>query len=232
VSQFELNHFRRVIERMRTSQFVGRVIPTLETELFRLLADASTVLDIGCGPKSPLSSMEHFDLKVGVEPFHNYAELARQRRTHHSIIEATIQELDFEPKSFDAVVLIDVIEHLSESDAFHLLKQSENWAKTLVVVSSPNGFIPQRALDGNQLQEHLSGWPLEVMRKMGYKSRGMAGPKWLRQEVQSETMGNDIFASIRFRPRMLWFALATIIQPISYRFPRFAFSLLSYKKFD
>ena len=62
-----------------------------------------------------------------------------------------------------------------------------------------------------------------------YGKRGLAGPKWLRQEVEAETMGDDLMTSIRFRPRFFWFVIATLLQPIVYRIPKFAFSLMSVK---
>jgi len=107
------------------------------------------------------------------------------------------------------------------------LRLAEKWASKKVIINSPNGFIPQKSLDGNPLQEHKSGWSFDRMKELGYNSRGLAGPKWMRQEVASDTMGDDLLTSIRFRPKIVWFIIATLLQPIVYRFPRFAFSLMS-----
>jgi SAM-dependent methyltransferase len=218
-----------LIDLLRKSSVVGKLIPTLDTELDHNLRDCSTVLDLGCGPNSPVGALKYLTTRVGVEPFGPYVELARSRGTHDQFHQKLITELDFEPASFDAVIMIDVIEHMTEEDGLNALQLAEKWARKKVIINSPNGFIAQKSLDGNPLQEHKSGWSYSRMKELGYHSRGLAGPKWLRQEVEAETMGNDLMTSIRFRPRFFWFVIATLLQPIVYRIPQFAFSLMSVK---
>ncbi len=218
-----------LIDLLRKSSVVGKLIPTLDTELDHNLRDCSTVLDLGCGPNSPVGALKYLTTRVGVEPFGPYVELARSRGTHDQFHQKLITELDFEPASFDAVIMIDVIEHMTEEDGLNALQLAEKWARKKVIINSPNGFIAQKSLDGNPLQEHKSGWSYSRMKELGYHSRGLAGPKWLRQEVEAETMGDDLMTSIRFRPRFFWFVIATLLQPIVYRIPQFAFSLMSVK---
>jgi len=217
------------VDLLRKSSAIGRLIPTLDTELGRNLRSCRTVLDLGCGPKSPLGALNHLEKRVGVEPFGPYLELAKASSTHDEFYQKLITDLDFEPESFDAVIMIDVIEHMTEEDGLVAMKLAENWARKKVIINSPNGFIAQKSLDGNPLQEHKSGWTYSRMKELGYHSRGLSGPKWLRQEVEAETMGDDLMTSIRFRPRFFWFVIATLLQPIVYRIPQFAFSLMSVK---
>jgi len=216
-----------IINFLRKSQTVGKIIPTLDTELDRNLRDCSTVLDLGCGPNSPLGALTHLSKRVGVEPFGPYLQSARNLGTHDEFHQKLITELDFEVRSFDAVIMIDVIEHMTEEDGLTALRLAEKWARKKVIINSPNGYIPQKSLDGNPLQEHKSGWSYSRMKDLGFVSRGLAGPKWLRHEVEAETMGDDLLTSIRFRPKIVWFIIATLLQPLVYRFPRFAFSLMS-----
>ena len=216
-----------LIDLLRKSSIIGKLIPTLDTELDRNLRDCSTVLDLGCGPNSPVGALKYLTTRVGVEPFGPYLELAKSRSTHDQFHQKLITELDFEPRSFDAVIMIDVIEHMTEEDGLNALRLAEKWARKKVIINSPNGYIPQKSLDGNPLQEHKSGWSYSRMKDLGFVSRGLAGPKWLRHEVEAETMGDDLLTSIRFRPKIVWFIIATLLQPLVYRFPRFAFSLMS-----
>jgi SAM-dependent methyltransferase len=140
-------------------------------------------------------------------------------------------ELDFKDNSFDAVIMIELIEHLLEKTSLKILKKAERWARKKVIVSSPNGFLRQGETDGNPWQKHLSGWSLERMRSLGYQCRGLAGLKLLRQENQSDTMsGEDLMSSVKYRPRFFWFAIATLSQVVTYRVPRLAFELFSVKK--
>ncbi|HUW24347.1 MAG TPA: hypothetical protein VMW04_01835 [Patescibacteria group bacterium] len=80
------------------------------------------------------------------------------------------------------------------------------------------------------IQKHLSGWSFKKMRSLDYESRGLAGLKFLRQEVENESMGDDLTTSIRFWPRPFWFAVATLSQLITYFVPELAFELFSVKR--
>lgn len=222
----------QIANRLHRSRALSSIFRTLDYELERELTDCDSVLDLGCGPASPVSRFRSRlpNMRtVGVEAFEPYVHRAREIATHDEIIESTIQDLTFADKSYDAVILIDVLEHIDEAAALDVLKLAEQWARKKVILSSPNGFIAQKALDGNPLQAHLSGWTVNDLLPLGYRSRGMAGLKWLRREVQDETMGEDILTSIRFRPRLLWFAISAASQPFTYRLPRLAFSLFSVK---
>lgn len=63
----------------------------------------------------------------------------------------------------------------------------------------PNGFIGQKAVDGNPLLMHLSGLELAEMRRIGFRNHGLSWFKFLRHEIDSETTVDDLFASIRVR---------------------------------
>lgn len=219
----------RFISWAKSRPILTKLVPTLESELARNLQGCKTVLDLGCGPTSPLVTIDWLTRKVGVEPFSPYLMRAMENKTHHEFIQSMIADLKFGESEFDAVILIDVIEHMSKPDALKVLTMAEKWASKKVIVNSPNGFVPQRALDGNPLQEHLSGWDFREMKKLGFTSRGLAGPKVLRQEVDATTMESSLLSSIRLKPRAFWFFVAVLLQPFVYRCPRLAFSLMSVK---
>jgi SAM-dependent methyltransferase len=221
-----------VIRRLYRSQLPARLFHTTLYCLQRELRDCESVLDLGCGPNSPVAACPGLKRTVGVEAFEPYLRTARERATHDELIGKKIQELDFPPRSFDAVVLIEVIEHLPEAEAYEVLKLAIGWARKKVIVTSPNGFVPQKAVDGNDLQVHLSGWELRKMKRLGFHSRGLAGLRFLRQEVHSDTMGDDLLTSIRWRPRPFWFVVATLSQLATYRLPAVAFGLFSVKRVD
>ncbi len=219
-----------LIRKLYHSQFIARVFHTTVYCLQRELADCETVLDLGCGPNSPVSFCSHLKRSVGVEAFEPYFEQAKAKQTHSEILCARIEDLQFAPASFDAVVMIEVIEHLPEEAAKKVLALAEGWARKKVIVTSPNGFVAQKAVDDNPLQVHLSGWELAKMRRMGFRSHGLSGLKTLRQEVHSDTMGDDLFATIRLRPRAFWFVVSSLSQIVTYYVPALAFGLFSVKE--
>lgn len=218
-----------LVRKLYHSRFVATLFHTTVYCLQRELADCETVLDLGCGPQSPVSHCANLRHTVGVEAFEPYLKIARERGTHNEFICKRIEELDFAPGSYDAVVMIEVIEHLHEDEARKILTLAEKWARKKVIVTSPNGYVAQKAVDGNPLQVHLSGWELAKMRRMGFRSHGLLGLKSLRQEVHSDTMGDDLFATIRLHPRPLWFVVSSLSQLVTYYAPSLAFGLFSVK---
>lgn len=219
-----------LIDTLYNSNFFYRIFHTVVYCLKRELKDCRTVLDLGCGPSSPLQYSKNIEYSVGVETFAPYLEESKKRRIHNEYIEKRIEEVDFPEKSFDAVILIEVLEHLSEKMGYEILKKAEKWARKKIIISTPNGFLPQRSRDNNPFQKHLSGWDIETMSSLGFKCRGLAGFKFLRQEAPLVIEEGDFMASIKKKPRFFWFIAATLSQLFTYRFPKSAFELFCVKK--
>jgi SAM-dependent methyltransferase len=223
---------KAIINKLHRSTFLGMVVHTLDHCLEKELADCKSVLDLGCGPSSPLQYCKNIDYSIGVEAFLPYLEESKRKKIHSEYSDRRIEELDFPENSFDAVIMIEVLEHLPEELGLKILKKAEGWARKKVIVSSPNGFIAQKEVDENPLQKHLSGWDYSKMKKLGYRSSGLAGLRFLRQEVQNDTMGDDFMTSIKFWPKPFWFVVATISQFFVYYVPQVAFELFSSKKIE
>jgi len=216
---------KNLINKLHESQFFGRIFHTVIYCLQTELKDCESVLDLGCGPSSPLKYCKNVKQSVGVEAFGAYLEESKKRGIHSKYIEKRIEQVDFPENSFDAVILIEVLEHLPENIGYEILKKAKKWARKKVIVTTPNGFVVQKELDGNPMQKHLSGWDLKKMRSLGYQCRGLAGLKYLRREVPDDLIGDDLTAAINYRPRLFWFAVATASQLITYYFPSLAFEL-------
>ena len=122
---------------------------------------------------------------------------------------------------------------MEESEGMEGLKKLEKWARKKVIISTPNGFFPQKVVDNNPLQVHLSGWDIPKMKSLGFnKLKGLAGLKHLRAEIDHETMGDDLFISMKYKPKFLWFIIATLSQILTYRLPNLAFGLFCVKTKD
>ncbi|MBI2901780.1 MAG: class I SAM-dependent methyltransferase [Planctomycetes bacterium] len=180
----------------------------LRDRLEKALRGCSTVLDVGCGPESPLRSTVAVD-----------AHLPSLRRARGVRVAARAPRLPFRDGSFDAAVALDVVEHLDRRDGEVLLAELERVARRRVVVFTPNGFLEQGAREGNPFQVHRSGWTPADFARRGYRIVGVNGVKGLRGEG----------ADLRWRPKPLWRALSCVTQGMLFRLPSACFQILCVK---
>jgi SAM-dependent methyltransferase len=219
-----------LVNLLHKNKFLGTIFHTLDDCLQRELRDCEKVLDLGCGPSSPVQYCDWVKYSVGVEAYMPYLRESKRKRIHDKYLNKKIEELRFKENEFDAVIMIEVLEHLPKRLGLEIIKKARKWARKKVVISCPNGYLPQKALDNNPLQQHLSGWKVSEMRGLGFKVRGLAGIKFLRQEVQDHTMGDDMLTTIKFRPQIFWFMVASLSQMMVYYFPEWAFEIFSVRR--
>ena len=81
-----------------------------------------------------LSVLKHFN--------HIWKNLKKQ--IHSEYFSKKIRDLDFGENSFDAVIMLEVAEHLEEQEVFEVLRKLEKWAREKVIISTPNGFFLKR----------------------------------------------------------------------------------------
>lgn len=126
----------------------------------------------------------------------------------------------FPADEFDACVCLDVIEHLPKASGYSLLRALERVSQDRVIITTPNGFLPQRSLTSDDYQEHFSGWHPDDFRLFGYSVTGLLGPRALRGE----------YHHLRYRPRLL-FGMLSLLGQILYtkHQPDHAASLLAVK---
>lgn len=223
---------KKLINNIYHTRFFACIFHTTIYCLQKNLKDCETALDLGCGSSSPLKYCKNIEYSVGVESFKPSLEESKKKKIHTEYIEKKIEEVDFPENSFDAVVMIEVLEHLTEESGYAMLKKAEKWAKKKVIVSTPNGFLPQNPYDNNPFQKHLSGWGIKMMKELGFHCRGLSGFKFIRYDtpIEAGRYQDDFMASIRLRPRFLWFVAATLSQLITYPFPARAFEIFCVKK--
>lgn len=178
-----------------------------------------SLLDVGCGPRSPLRLLAFSGKKIGIDAYLPAIEESRVAGIHDEYICGSINDASFEPRKFDAVIALEVIEHLPKTEGPEFLARLESLARRLVIISTPNGFVPQGPVDGNPYQEHLSGWLPHELRQRGYEVNGSLGLKGLRGEEGRLTM----------RPKALAFALSKASEPFVWGHPEKAFGLVCHK---
>ncbi len=201
--------------------FTVRLIYPLQYLILCDLSSMKSVLDLGCGSHSMVPIIPSSINKTGVELFeasyHNGVESGR----HNQYIREDLTKVRFEPKSFDAAVMLDVLEHLDKEAGSALLERMEKWAKRRVIIFTPNGFHHQECYDDNPLMKHKSGWTVEDFHKRGYRVCGVRGFKALKEDHGHEATVETL------KDR-----LVDLTQIFTYHFPSAAFQLYCVKDLD
>jgi SAM-dependent methyltransferase len=169
--------------------------------LRKALKGCDTVLDVGCGKSMNLRWLG-VKSTAGIDGYEPDLNEARRRGTHDELVLGNVCQLDeyFKPDQFDAVIALDVIEHLTKEDGLRLMQAMEKIARRKIILFTPNGFLPQHHLEKSDLQEHLSGWEVAEMQQHGYRVIGLLGPKSLRGE----------FHNLKGRPKSFWGAISLL----------------------
>ncbi len=196
----------------------------VDSFLIHELKNADRILDLGCGPSSPLKRVKA-ELKpnvylLGVDDFAPYIEDNKKNpdKIHTEYLKSNIFKVQFPDKSFDAAIFLDVIEHFDKKDFLDFLPKLEKIVKKIIVMT-PNGFIDQHEYDNNTYQIHRSGWTAEELQKLGFTCYGVSGLKFLRGE----------YGLAKIRPRVIGNMVSNLSEPLIRNKPAKAFHLLAVK---
>ena len=207
------------IDRMIFSSFSDHYAKVLEKEC---VDNCETLLDIGCGQHSPIHKFsKKLKYTVGVDIFEPAIEESKKLKIHseYRVMDCRKIKEEFQEKSFDCVCALDLIEHLPKKDGLKLINSMERIAKRKVIISCPNGFLPQGVYWDNPFQVHISGWEVDEMQNIGYRVQGYGGWKPLKGEA----------GTIKWRPRIFWDRISLLSQPIITNRPSKAFEILCVK---
>jgi len=185
-----------------------------------VLQGCSTVLDLGCGPLSIVRRSKATTYKVGVDIFRRYLLECVRERTHDDLVLCDLTKPCIRPKSFDAVVAFEVLEHMTKEQGVALMNHMESAARRLVVVTTPNGHVEQEEYEGNPYQEHRSSWVADDLRSLGYEVIGLNGLKALRGRL----------GRVIFKPKICGEWLSFISQVLVQSRPERAFQLMGIKR--
>src|SRR3990167_6716294 len=111
------------------------------------LVGMKSVLDVGCGSNSPLAKVTKTFYSFGIDIAKQSIEKSKIAKIHDDYKVGNVLKIDtyFRPKSFDAVVALDVIEHFKKRDALKLVDSMERIARKKVLIGTPHGFAKQSA---------------------------------------------------------------------------------------
>tara|TARA_Y100000310_G_scaffold177357_1_gene177432 strand:+ start:1517 stop:2212 length:696 start_codon:yes stop_codon:yes gene_type:complete len=200
-----------VLKDFYNTHFFGRPLRTM-------LKTGDKVLELGCGKDSLINrSGQIRELRVtGVDIFKPYVDEHNKRGLYTACLVADITKIEFELNQFDAVLCMDVLEHLNRVDGAKLLERMKIWGKK-VIITTPNGRVPGIPSDDRNIyQEHQSGWTAKELESRGYTVRGASGWKLLRKPD----------SQLRYlHPFVFWAGVALLSSLIVYYLPNKAFHL-------
>jgi predicted TPR repeat methyltransferase len=198
-----------------------KIFPNLRLELEKAILPCSTLLDLGCGSNSPIKYFSEKFQCIGIDLYEKSINESKQKKIHNEYYQIDVLKIEenFKPNSFDCVVALDLIEHLTKEDGNKLITAMESISKKKVVIFTPNGYHPQGEFDVNPWNVHKSGWTVEEMEQKGYRVIGMNGLKYLKGE----------YAAPRYKPKILWYIISEITQIFVRNHPKRANQLLCVK---
>ena len=142
------------------------------------------ILDVGSGPCRKFKDHRFRGVDITcLDIFKPY--LSACRELGFKVVHGDALRLKdyFKPKSFDIVLLIDVLEHFKKSDGKKVLAEVEKIAKRQIVIWTPVGWYPQdyecvdepwkvignlQTEQKNIYQQHRSFWHPKDLEKKGY----------------------------------------------------------------
>ncbi len=199
-----------------------KIFPNLRTELENAILPCKTLLDLGCGANSPIKYFSDNFNSVGVDLYEKSIEESRSKKIHNEYLQMDVLKIEekFKANSFDCVVALDLIEHLTKEEGIKLISAMEKISKSKILIFTPNGFTSQGEFDVNPWNIHKSGWTIDEMKQRGYKVIGMNGLKYLKGE----------YAAPRYKPKILWYIISEITQIFVRNHPERANQILCVKK--
>ncbi len=208
---------------MNLKQRYKRIFPVSYIQYLKEeLVGCKSVLDLGCGSDSPFGLVGFEGRSMGVDGYVPSIRKSERRNIHSNYLITNIKDLRMSKDSFDAVLCLDLIEHLNKEDGYELINNMEIWAKKKVIIYTPNGFLEQRD-EYNDLQEHISGWNVYDFKRRGYSVTGINGLKNLRTTK----------ADIRFKPQQFFRVFSDLTQKLfTKNNPHLAFQLFAVKDME
>ena len=114
-------------------------------------------------------SFQNFDKKdwkidiTAIEPF-SKCITPIQEQIYNRIIKKDFFECIDDLGKFDLVIFGDVIEHFEKEKGYEVIEKLFEHSDN-IIISTPNGFLPQGAWAENEKEVHKSGWTIKDFSK-------------------------------------------------------------------
>jgi ubiquinone/menaquinone biosynthesis C-methylase UbiE len=149
------------------------------------LIDGYTILDVACGwgKWGHLIRTSWYrtirgkgntqpKLLIGVDLFLPSLRRVKQQKIYDDLVLCNCTNLPFRNKSFDVVLSIEIIEHITKPQGKLLLQEIERITQNTVIVSTPNKPKEREGTESpegfNPYDAHVSSWNAQEFQKRNY----------------------------------------------------------------
>lgn len=148
------------------------------------LKGCRTVVEIGCGFGVVLKQMTERGYEAhGVDifqPYLDYVNVVAPGATWECADGRAWCDTQADC-SWDAVMMIDFIEHIPHDIGAETIEHAQRIAKHAVIMETPSGYMPQEAIEGfhigtpgvpdmlNPHQKHVCGWEPAELEALGFR---------------------------------------------------------------
>jgi len=137
----------------------------IEHALHRATRGCKSLLNVGCGFGKFTNDLSGIH-RAGVDGFGPDLSRARLEERFHGLVQEVLPTIG--DGSYDLVLGLDIIEHMYREDAEAAVEDMKRIAAVRVALFIPEGNHPQPGTKQNPLQEHLSSWWADDVRKLGF----------------------------------------------------------------
>lgn len=128
---------------------------------------------------------------------------------------------DIQDDSYNFVLALDLIEHLSKEEGYQLLYEMDRISSFTTSLLTPNGFSWQPPSVNNKFNAHISKWTSSELKQLGWrKSQGQIGFKKFYGPYGLARYQGRIFLVLE---------VVAILKIISFFYPRISFSFFASK---
>ncbi len=152
-----------------------KILPRILEIIHLNLGEIKRVLDYGAGlgrfgREFRIQFDEYLNEKKwkyvinAIEIFPAYRIILDRLNCYNSILD--INKIN--DSHYDLIILMEVIEHLTKTEAIKLINHFKDISKFLII-STPMGFVKHNLVDGNPYQEHKCGFSQKELEFLGLK---------------------------------------------------------------
>lgn len=152
-------------------------ITPVVTMVLDQIDDCNSLMDVGCANGNYLNWISDQRPKLetcGIDGYAPVLQSVRATKVIHGILPFSLEDKSFN-KSYDAVMCLDVVEHLHKVESIQMVKRFDNIARKKIVIFTPFGFLDnnvaiQEDKDWQPWLFHKCGWYPEEFEALGYET--------------------------------------------------------------